>query len=102
MLKLGPTCVFVLALGLVVVPATAAQKTQTGEHAKMGTATTTTTPTTPGGKLPTGQFTGVMELNASDCRLDGGEVITPGDSRCGKLNAPYCRKANGEAACLTE
>ena len=45
---------------------------------------------------------GVMGLNASDCRLDGGEVITPGDARCGKMGAPYCRKKNGEAACLTE
>jgi hypothetical protein len=45
---------------------------------------------------------GVMGLNASDCRLDGGEVIVPGDARCGKEGAPYCRKKNGEAACLTE
>jgi hypothetical protein len=45
---------------------------------------------------------GVMGLNASDCRLDGGEVVTPGDARCGKMGAPYCRKKNGEAACLTE
>jgi hypothetical protein len=29
-------------------------------------------------------------------------VITPGDARCGKMGAPYCRKKNGEAACLTE
>lgn len=58
---------------------------------------------TPSGS--TGAFThhgGVVELNASDCRLDGGEVITPADARCGKLGAAYCRKKNGEAACLTE
>jgi hypothetical protein len=46
--------------------------------------------------------TGAVGLNASDCRLDGGEVITPGDARCGKMGAQYCRKRNGEAACLTE
>lgn len=45
---------------------------------------------------------GVMELNASDCRLNGGEVITPGDARCGKLGASYCRYSDGNAACLTE
>lgn len=45
---------------------------------------------------------GVVELNASDCRLNGGTVVTPGDDRCGKLNAQYCRYADGNAACLTE
>lgn len=45
---------------------------------------------------------GVMELNASDCRLNGGTVVTPGDDRCGKLGAQYCRYTDGNAACLTE
>lgn len=45
---------------------------------------------------------GVMELNASDCRLNGGTVVTPGDDRCGKLGATYCRYSDGNAACLTE
>ena len=44
----------------------------------------------------------VVELNASDCRLDGGTVVVPGDDRCGSLGAPYCRKPDGFAACLTE
>ena len=44
----------------------------------------------------------VTELNASDCRLDGGTVVVPGDDRCGKMGAAYCRKPNGWAACLTE
>jgi hypothetical protein len=45
---------------------------------------------------------GVVELNGSDCRLEGGTVVTPGDDRCGKLGASYCRYPNGNAACLTE
>ena len=45
---------------------------------------------------------GVIYLNASDCRLNGGDVITPGDSRCGALGAAYCRYKDGNAACLTE
>jgi hypothetical protein len=45
---------------------------------------------------------GVMELNGSDCRLEGGTVVTPGDDRCGSLGASYCRYPNGNAACLTE
>jgi hypothetical protein len=45
---------------------------------------------------------GVMELNASDCRLEGGTVVTPGADRCGSLGAKSCRYANGNAACLTE
>jgi hypothetical protein len=44
----------------------------------------------------------VVGLNASDCRLDGGTVVVPGDDRCGKLGAAYCRKPDGFAACLTE
>jgi hypothetical protein len=45
---------------------------------------------------------GVSYLNASDCRLNGGDVITPGDNRCGTLGAAYCRYKDGNAACLTE
>ncbi len=45
---------------------------------------------------------GVLELNGSDCRLEGGTVVTPGDDRCGSLGASYCRYPNGNAACLTE
>jgi hypothetical protein len=45
---------------------------------------------------------GVLELNGSDCRLEGGTVVTPGDNRCGALGASYCRYPNGNAACLTE
>ena len=45
---------------------------------------------------------GVSYLNASDCRLNGGDVITPGDARCGSLGASYCRYKDGNAACLTE
>ena len=48
------------------------------------------------------QTGGVMELNASDCRLNGGTVVTPGDDRCGKLGATYCRYSDGNAACITE
>ena len=45
---------------------------------------------------------GVMELTESDCRLDGGTVVKPGDARCGSFGAVYCRKPNGEAACINE
>ena len=45
---------------------------------------------------------GAIALTESDCRLDGGTVVKPGDSRCGSLGAVYCRKANGEAACINE
>jgi hypothetical protein len=45
---------------------------------------------------------GVMELNASDCRLNGGTVVVPGDDRCGSLGAAYCRYPDTMAACLTE
>ncbi len=44
----------------------------------------------------------VVNLNASDCRLDGGTVVVPSDDRCGSAGAAYCRKPNGWAACLTE
>jgi hypothetical protein len=57
----------------------------------------------PGGLTNTvGTHGGVMELNASDCRLNGGTVVTPGDDRCGKTGAQYCRYSDGNAACLTE
>jgi hypothetical protein len=45
---------------------------------------------------------GISYLNASDCRLNGGDVITPGDNRCGAAGAAYCRYKDGNAACLTE
>jgi hypothetical protein len=45
---------------------------------------------------------GVVYLNASDCRLNGGTVVTPGDDRCGSFGATYCRYSDGNAACLTE
>jgi hypothetical protein len=95
---------YALALGavlLLVVPATVSLGANTQTFTGKQTLSTGT-----GGGNTTGGMThrptGVMGLNASDCRLDGGEVITPGDARCGKMGAPYCRKKNGEAACLTE
>jgi hypothetical protein len=44
----------------------------------------------------------VVNLNASDCRLDGGTVVVPSDDRCGSVGAPYCRKPDGWAGCLTQ
>lgn len=74
-----------------------------GSTATTGSASAATGKIKPGLKGPlVGRGTLVLELNGSDCRLDGGIVIIPGDDRCGKLGAPYCRKPNGEAACLTE
>ena len=96
MSHLAKACAVVLLLSLVG-PATAAQTTGA---APQGT-TLQVKPVGPTGGVK-GTHPGVVELNASDCRLDGGKVIVPGDNRCGKLNAPYCRKPNGEAACLTE
>jgi hypothetical protein len=49
-----------------------------------------------------GTFSGVIELTESDCRIEGGTVVKPGDDRCGSFGAVYCRKTNGEAACINE
>ena len=49
-----------------------------------------------------GKQPGVIEYNESDCRIDGGEVVTPGDSRCGSLGAKFCRGKDGVSRCLTE
>lgn len=61
--------------------------------------------TVPAGAM-TGQVVGpkagVAALSEADCRLNGGIVIKPGDDRCGFAGALYCRKPDGEAACLTE
>ena len=41
-------------------------------------------------------------LTSSDCRLGGGTVVTPGDDRCGKLNAPYCKNGPLGDQCIEE
>ena len=78
-------------------------KSGTTTVAASPTVTTTTTRTTtfPGtlGHLPTGGFS---QLTSSDCRLGGGTVVVPPDSRCGSPGAAYCRYPNTLAACLTE
>jgi hypothetical protein len=94
---------YALALGavlLLIVPATVSVGANKQTFTNKQTFSTGTGGNTTGGM--TQRPNSVMGLNASDCRLDGGEVITPGDARCGKMGAPYCRKKNGEAACLTE
>lgn len=50
-------------------------------------------------RLPRGNWT--VALTASDCRILGGTVITPGDDRCGKPNAAYCRFPDTLAMCLS-
>jgi hypothetical protein len=91
---------FALVLVLAVLsPATAAEKGKTNKGARTAV---TIAPLAPGQNMaPLGTF-GVMELTESDCRLDGGTVVKPGDDRCGSLGAVYCRKPNGEAACINE
>lgn len=39
-------------------------------------------------------------LTGSDCRLQGGTVVEPGDDRCGAVGAAYCRLSNGYAQCI--
>lgn len=51
-------------------------------------------------RLPRGNW--IVALTASDCRILGGKVITPGDDRCGKPNAAYCRFPDTLAMCLSE
>ncbi len=51
-------------------------------------------------RLPSGNV--VTQLTASDCRLGGGTVVVPGDSRCGSLGAAYCRYPDTLAACINQ
>jgi len=91
-------CAMFLVLA-VLSPANAAEKGTTNKRIKQGPVSTIA----PGKQMaPVGTFSGVMELTESDCRLDGGTVVKPGDDRCGSLGAVYCRKTNGEAACINE
>jgi hypothetical protein len=41
-------------------------------------------------------------LTSSDCRLGGGTVVIPGDDRCGKLGAPYCKNGPLGDQCIEE
>jgi hypothetical protein len=41
-------------------------------------------------------------LTSSDCRLGGGTVVIPGDDRCGKLGAAYCKNGPLGDQCIEE
>lgn len=72
------------------------------ERARRPAAKRTTLPAGAAGGQVVGPKAGVAALSEADCRLNGGIVIKPGDDRCGSVGALYCRKPDGDAACLTE
>ena len=43
-----------------------------------------------------------IDLTSSDCRVLGGTVVTPGDDRCGKIGASYCRFPDTNAMCIED
>jgi len=106
-----------LALSLLLPASAAAQPSPTSksptssasqellersERARRPAAKRPSVPAGPMAGQTVGPRAGVAALSEADCRLNGGIVIKPGDDRCGFTGAMYCRKPDGEAACLTE
>ena len=92
--------------GAIKVPKGANGGTDAASAAEDGSTTTNKNLITIGPLSTTGGLLnrpgGVVDYNVSDCRLDGGTVVTPSDDRCGKTGAVYCRKPDGVAQCIDE
>jgi hypothetical protein len=57
----------------------------------------------PGGSaVPRHGGKGTVDLTSSDCRVLGGTVVVPGDARCGKIGASYCRFPDTNAMCIED